>query len=158
MWCDSLAGHPLQLGALLGCRLDRHRRPAPTPPVSHPLAPRNARAKVLAILQKATPSRITEHPPPNAFPPSGHFMSRRNRSLKTAAREATEPPSQLDQITRYVQALCVLLALAFVFFVSMLDNPTYDFWWQAKAGEVILKTHSVPHQDPLSLVSALGVK
>ena len=150
MWCDSLAGYPLQLGALLGCRLDRHRRPAPTPPVAHPLAPRNARAKVLAILQKATPSRITEHPPPNAFPPSGHFMSRRNRSLKTAAREATEPPSQLDQITRYVQALCVLLALAFVFFVSMLQNPTYDFWWQAKAGEVILKTHSIPHQDPFS--------
>src|SRR5881396_909459 len=77
-------------------------------------------------------------------------MSRRNPNLKTATRELAEPPSQLDQITRYVEALCVLLALAFVFFVSMLQYPIYDFWWQAKTGEVILKTHSVPHQDVFS--------
>src|SRR5688572_32135439 len=59
-------------------------------------------------------------------------------------------PSWLDRASSALLGLSVLLALAVVFFACLNPISVTDFWWQAKTGEIIVRTGSVPARDPFS--------
>jgi hypothetical protein len=58
--------------------------------------------------------------------------------------------SWLDRTASALLGLAVLLALAVVFFACLTPITVTDFWWQAKTGEIIVRTGSVPTRDPFS--------
>jgi len=55
---------------------------------------------------------------------------------------------------RGLMAASTLLALVVVFFACLAPIAVTDFWWQAKTGELIVRTGSVPSRDPFSWTSA----
>lgn len=61
----------------------------------------------------------------------------------------------LNRLPGWVDQLNGALALAVVFLTCLIPIPVSDFWWQAKAGELILHTGRVPTRDPFSW-TALG--
>ncbi|HEV3048797.1 MAG TPA: hypothetical protein VGX50_00730, partial [Longimicrobium sp.] len=48
----------------------------------------------------------------------------------------------------------VALALGVVFFTCLTPIAITDFWWQAKTGELIVRTGSIPTRDPFSWTAA----
>lgn len=59
-------------------------------------------------------------------------------------------PHSDDRVVGGLQRLALVLALAAVFFICMLPIAITDFWWQLRAGEVILRTGRIPYRDPFS--------
>lgn len=68
----------------------------------------------------------------------------------TATSPAPEPRSAPTPLLRVLDLLNVALALVLVFFICL--SPIYitDFFWQARTGELILRTGRIPTQDPFS--------
>lgn len=70
-----------------------------------------------------------------------------------AVSQDPSPPSTAQPIDRVVgglQRLALLLALTAIFFICMLPISVTDFWWQLRAGELILRTGQIPFRDPFS--------
>jgi hypothetical protein len=76
-------------------------------------------------------------------------VSTKPRSPELRASGEDHPPL-LENTARTLEALCVVLALGLIFILCLLPIAVTDFWWQAKAGEVILRTGSIPRRDPFS--------
>src|SRR5947209_7164793 len=51
---------------------------------------------------------------------------------------------------RALLAALGLVAVALIALVAIQPNVAYDLWWQLKAGELILRQHSIPHADVFS--------
>ena len=66
----------------------------------------------------------------------------------------SKPGEAVGLATGILLAVSLILALTLVFFVCLNPIAVTDFWWQAKTGELIVRTGSIPHQDPFSWTAA----
>jgi hypothetical protein len=55
-----------------------------------------------------------------------------------------------ETLTRVLLVTSVLLALVVTFFTNLTSIAVTDFWWQAKTGELIVRSGAIPHRDPFS--------
>ena len=77
-------------------------------------------------------------------------------SVPVAQKISSPPPGAdpADRVVGSLQRVALVLALAAVFFICMLPIAITDFWWQLRAGEVILRTGRIPYHDPFSWTAA----